>query len=80
MPYKSYDMIDIYNIIKRWHGNYKITQISRTLGIDRKTIRNYIQLAEKVGLSKEKPLPEKAELFKLINSLPSFPSSPFKML
>jgi transposase len=69
MSYKLFEVMDIYNIIRRWHAGYKIRQISKTLQIDRKTVRTYIQLADKAGLVKEQPLPEKAALFERLMPL-----------
>jgi transposase len=37
--------------------------------IDRKTVRTYLKLAEKVGIVKEQPLPEKAALFERLTPL-----------
>jgi hypothetical protein len=54
--------MDIYDIIVRWHAGYTISQISRTLKLDRKTVRAYIRMAEKIGLSRNEALPEKFEL------------------
>jgi hypothetical protein len=39
MSYKLFEVMDLYNIIMRWHAGYKIRQISKTLQIDRKTVR-----------------------------------------
>jgi DNA-binding transcriptional regulator LsrR (DeoR family) len=58
MSYKLFEVMDIYNIITRWHAGYKIRQISKTLQMDRKTVRTYIKLAEKAGLVQDQPLPE----------------------
>lgn len=72
MSYKLFEGMDIYNIIPRWYAGYKIRQISKTLQIDRKTVRTYIQLAEKAGLVKDQPLPEKAVLFeRLVPLIPA---------
>lgn len=62
MAYKLFEAMDIYHVIARWHAGYKIRQISRTLGIDRKTVRRYIRLAEQAGFSLTQPLPERTEL------------------
>ena len=68
MAYNFLETMDLYNIINRWYAGYTISQISRTLKLDRKTIRGYIKLAEKVGLSRNQPLPEKTELLKLLQA------------
>jgi transposase len=68
MAYNHLETMDIYTLIARWHAGYSISQISKTLKLDRKTIRGYIRLAEKVGLSRNQSLPEKAEFLKLIKA------------
>lgn len=69
MAYKHFETMDIYNVIIRWHAGYKIRQISRGLNLDRNTVRRYLKLAERAGISKDQPLPEKAELLKRLASL-----------
>lgn len=69
MAYKFFDVMDIYNVITRWQAGYKIRHISRTLQMDRKTVRRYIKLAQKAGIAKNQPLPEKASLLKLLAPL-----------
>ena len=61
--------MDIYQIIKRWHQGYSITQIHRALRYDGKTIRRYITLAQSLGLDRSTPLPEKTTLLKLLKPL-----------
>jgi transposase len=68
MAYNHLKTMDIYNLVARWHAGYTISQISRTLKLDRKTIRGYLKLAEKLGLSRNQPLPEKAELLQLFQT------------
>jgi transposase len=65
MAYNHLETMDIYNLVARWQAGQTISQISRTLSLDRKTVRGYIKLAEKVGLSRNEPPPEKTELLKL---------------
>lgn len=68
MAYNHLETMDIYNLVSRWHAGYTISQISRTQQLDRKTIRVYIKLAEKIGLSRNHPLPEKTELLTLFQT------------
>jgi len=70
--YQHFTALDIYDILQRWHRGYSLRQISRALGIDRKTIRRYLKLAAKAGVFREQPLPEKAELLpRLAASIPN---------
>ena len=46
MAYKEITIMDISEIIRRWRDGQKIAQISRALGLDRKTVRKYISKVE----------------------------------
>jgi len=64
--YQLFTAMDIYEIILRWHRGYGIRPISRALHIDRKTVQRYVKLAQKAGISREQPLPEKAHLLTVL--------------
>lgn len=59
MAFKRITLMDVYEIVRRWHDQQSISQMARELGYDRKTIRKYIQYCQKIGLSQKQPLPEK---------------------
>jgi len=61
--------MNIYEIIRRWHSGHSISAISKTLNLDRKTVRRYIQSAQTTGLSREAALPEEADLLALLQAL-----------
>jgi len=62
--------MDIYEIVCRWHASYNITQISAVTGLSRKTVRDHLNRAiELAGLSKEHPLPQRAELLEKLAPL-----------
>ena len=67
MGYKEITVMDIYEIIRRWHDQQKIAHIANALGYDRKTVRQYIKLAQQQGLSQQQPLPSKDRLIHLLN-------------
>lgn len=62
MAFKRIPVMDLYQLIRRWHAGYTIREISNALDLDRKTVRHYIRLAEQAGLSRAHPLPEKTLL------------------
>ena len=64
--YQHFTAMDIYEIIQRWHRGHGIRPISRALEIDRKTVRRYVELVERAGLSREQPLPEKNTLLPML--------------
>ncbi|RMD95770.1 MAG: IS21 family transposase [Calditrichaeota bacterium] len=69
MAYKQMRTMDIYQIISRWHAGYNISQISTALGVDRKTVRHYIRLAQKkAGIKRGCPLPKKDNLLATLAS------------
>jgi transposase len=61
--------MDIYQLISRWHAGYNITQISKTLALDRKTVRQYVNLARDAGIRRDQPLADKTDLLKQFDTL-----------
>jgi hypothetical protein len=62
-------MIEVNEIVYRWHRGEPKAAIARSLGADRKTVRKFIRLAEKAGLRHGAPLPEPHELALLLAPL-----------
>jgi hypothetical protein len=56
MARKEIVVEELVEVICQWHMGRGITQIKRSLGLDRKTIRKYIGLAEEQGFSRDIPL------------------------
>jgi len=69
MAYKRINVMDIYEIIRRWHAGQAISEISRALCYDRKTVRKYIKKAKGLGLSTNIPLPEKEKCLKMFETI-----------
>lgn len=69
MAYKRIRTMDIYQLISRWHAGYNITQISKTLDLDRKTVRQYVNLAKEAGICRDQPLPDKTDLLNQFSTL-----------
>lgn len=67
MAYKRITSMDIWEIIRRRHGGQSISHIARALGYDRKTVRNYLAMAERQGLDFSQPLPPKDALAKQLS-------------
>lgn len=67
MGYKEITVMNLHEIIRRWHDQQKIAHIANALGYDRKTVRHYIKLAQQLGLSPQQPLPDKEQLIHLLN-------------
>lgn len=61
--------MNIYEIIRRWHSGQTISAIAKTLSLDRKTVRGYIQSACKAGIAREADLPGETDLLGLLQPL-----------
>ena len=69
MGYNPQGIMNIYEIIRRWHAGQSISGIAKTLTLDRKTVRSYIQRATQVGIDRESDLPEEGELLARLHPL-----------
>ncbi|NIO72639.1 MAG: IS21 family transposase [Anaerolineae bacterium] len=55
-------MNEIVEMIYQWHQGAGYKRIVRSLGFDRKTVRKYVRLAQKVEVARGEPFPEESEL------------------
>ena len=55
-------MNEVVETIYQWHKGMKIQNISRSLGLDRKTVRKYVRIAGTLGISQGGPTPDEQEL------------------
>ncbi len=69
MGYNPQGIMNIYEIIRRWHSGQTISAIAKTLNLDRKTVRRYIQSAQTAGISQDAALPGEADLLALLQPL-----------
>jgi transposase len=53
MARKAIIVEELVEVLYQWHQGRNIRQIKRSLGFDRKTIRKYLELAERYGLSRD---------------------------
>jgi transposase len=67
MAYKRITIMDIYEIIRRWHDRQSISHIADMLSYDRKTVRKYVNDAKAIGICLEQPLPPKEQVLSLLN-------------
>lgn len=67
MAYKRIRMKNTYEIARRWHAGHSISDIARTLGFDRKTVRRTIEHIEGGGITREQPLPDPAAFETLLH-------------
>ena len=74
MARRTVAMNEIVEIIYHWHQGSTIKGIQRSLKFARKTIRNYIHLAQQLGLRSGEPFPDEQELIRGLRSLSRAPS------
>ena len=53
MARKDFRMEELVEVLHQWHSGRSISQIKRSVWIDRKTIRKYIDLAVGHGFSRD---------------------------
>ena len=49
MARRTFDVIDVTEILVHWHAGRSLNEMSRSLGVDRKTIRKYVAPAVAPG-------------------------------
>jgi len=66
MAFKKIMLMDIYEVIRRWHGKQPVSSIALVTGYDRKTVRRYINTARILGLNENQDLPDKEAVMALL--------------
>ncbi|CBH23661.1 putative transposase [Salinibacter ruber M8] len=74
MGYHRLGVVDIYELVRRYHDGASISKISERLSLARKTVRRYLRKAEEAALSWEEPLPQREKLLDLLRPLLPDPS------
>jgi len=55
-------MNEVVETIYQWHKGTKVQHISRSLGLDRKTVRKYLGMARSLGITQGDELPDEHDL------------------
>jgi predicted ArsR family transcriptional regulator len=50
MARRTFDVVDVTEILAHWYAGRSKNQIAESLGLDRKTVRKYLAPAEAAGL------------------------------
>ena len=50
MARRTFDVVDIIEILVHWHAGRNNTEIAASLNVDRKTVRKYVAVAEAAGM------------------------------
>lgn len=62
MAYREVGMVQVREIVRRWLAGDGLRSIARALGIDRKTVAEYVRLAHAAGIARGGALPSEAQI------------------
>jgi transposase len=66
MARRTFDVIDVTEILVHWHAGRSLNEMSQSLGVDRKTIRKYIAPAVAAGIAPGGPAKTGREWHELV--------------
>ena len=77
MPYREVRVVDCLEVLRRWLTGDGVRSIARATGLDRKTVRRFVKVAETVGLKPGVPWPEEKTVAAFVTGVKSpRPASP----
>jgi len=68
MARRAITMMELVETVYQWHSGQSIRKVSKSLGISRNTVKRYIRLANAAGIVRDKGLPEREELVRILSS------------
>jgi hypothetical protein len=68
MARRTFTVVDIVEIYVHWYAGRSKSQVSASLGVDRKTVRKYLAPAEAAGITPGGPPMSETDWAKLIKS------------
>lgn len=68
MARRAITMTELIETIYQWHEGASKSEVSRSLGLARNTVKKYLGLAKKAGIERGKPLPERSVLAEILKS------------
>jgi transposase len=66
MARRTFDVIDVAEILVHWHAGRSLNEMSQSLGVDRKTLRKYVAPAVAAGLAPGGPAKSEQEWHELV--------------
>ena len=66
MARRTFDVVDVTEILIHWYAGRSISEVSASLGMDRKTIRKYLAPAVAAGMSPGGPAMSQADWAALV--------------
>jgi len=77
MARKEIRMEELVEVLYQWHKGRNISQIKQSLGLDRKTIRKYVELAQSQGFNRDDELRDDVYYLELAGRIQSGLKTPF---
>ena len=53
MSFRELTMIEVREVIRRWQAEQGLREMSRETGLDRKTVRRYVEVLEELGVARD---------------------------
>jgi hypothetical protein len=66
MARRTFDVIDVTEILMHWHAGRSKNEMAASLGVDRKTLQKYIAPAEAAGIVQGGPAKSEQEWAELV--------------
>ena len=66
MARRTFDVIDVTEILVHWHAGRSLNEMSQSLGVDRKTLRKYVAPAVAAGIAPGGPAKSEGEWHELV--------------
>jgi transposase len=66
MARRTFEMIDVVEILEHWHAGRSKSQVAASVGVDRATVRKYVAPAEAAGLVPGGPVLTRAQWVELV--------------
>ena len=66
MAFKEVSRVEVTEIVRRWQAGAGVRGLASATGLSRKTVRKYVQAAEKYRLTRNGPPPTEAQLLALV--------------
>src|SRR5580693_4446054 len=66
MARRTFDVIDVTEILVHWHAGRSLSEMSQSLGVDRKTLRKYVGPAADAGIVPGGPAKSEQEWAELV--------------
>ena len=68
MARRPIPMIELDELLYRWQQGHNLSQLSRSLGQSRQTVRKYLRLAQKHGLTRDGDQAQRAQVLKAMRA------------